>query len=209
MAANVHERQTQERRKLEKGPGPACLGPRGTSRRCFDTMRREERLAPRIRHVEQALAPFRAGPVPVPAVGCDAAPARCTGPEAQFGRCATTWWLNSRARGPRGDGHCGNASDDAYQPDPRRRGQVFSEEQDADRHADRHPQIGLRRGADRAERLHQAEIDHEGGAVENTESASKARIDSGNGAWVHGCSVTRLTGMSTAANSAPRAFIRS
>jgi hypothetical protein len=41
-------------------------------------------------------------------------------------------------------------------------GRSFTEECDADRDPDRHAQIGLRGGADGAERLDQAEIDREG-----------------------------------------------
>ena len=58
--------------------------------------------------------------------------------------------------------HRGHAGDDANQSDPGRRGQGLAEERGADGDADRHAQIGLRRGADRAEGLDQAEIDHEG-----------------------------------------------
>ena len=65
-------------------------------------------------------------------------------------------------RFPRRDRHRGDADHDAAKADPRRRRQALAEKQHAERNADRHAQIGLRRRADRSQRLDQPEIDHEG-----------------------------------------------
>ena len=76
---------------------------------------------------------------------------------------------------------------------------LLAEEQHAERDADRHPQIGLRGGADRSQRLDQAEIDHEGEGGREHRKASSASSEFIDGASVQGCSTTRLSGIRTAA----------
>src|SRR6185295_19654226 len=61
-----------------------------------------------------------------------------------------------------GNGHGGDAEHDADQSCPQRRAERFSQEQGTDRYPDGDAQVGLRRGADRAERIQQAEVDQEG-----------------------------------------------
>jgi len=66
---------------------------------------------------------------------------------------------------------------------------------------DRHAQIGLRGHADRPERLHQPEVDHQRSAVEKNRQAISARIDARDGDKVHGWSIHQAH---RAQNAAPR-----
>ena len=84
-------------------------------------------------------------------------------------------------------------------PPRRSEASVSPRKSDADGDADRHAQIGLRGRADRAERMDQAEIDHEGERGREhrqAEQRGERRVD---GASVHGRSTTRLTGTRIAA----------